>query len=181
MAYLIASVVQVGMLCGVNLLLTFGVVRRLREHADLLAGTPRVVDVGPPVPVGSVVGEFTVTTADGEVVTRDSLDGGTVVGFFSPGCGPCEELLPRFVEYAASEAGGGRRVVAVVAASDAEAGEIAMQLAPVARVVLEGAFGGPVSAAFGVRGYPALCVVDSDGTVTAGGSTVDALPATAQV
>jgi thiol-disulfide isomerase/thioredoxin len=177
-AYLIASVVFVGILCGVNLLLTFGVVRRLREHAELLAGTPRPVDNDSPVPVGSVVGEFSVTTADGEVVTRDSLDGGTVVGFFSPGCGPCEELLPRFVEYAASEA---VRVVAVVAAPDMQAGEMAAQLAPVARVVVEGAFGGPVSTAFGVRGYPALCVVDGDGTVIAGGSTMDALPVTAQV
>lgn len=178
MALLIAAVVLVGILGGVNLLLTIGVVRRLREHSELLAGTPRVVDNDPPVPVGSVVGEFTVTTADGEVVTRDSLDGGTVVGFFSPGCGPCEELLPRFVEYAASER---VRVVAVVAAPDVQAGEMAAQLAPVARVVVEDAFGGPVSTAFGVRGYPALCVVDGDGIVTAGGSTMDALPVTAQV
>jgi thiol-disulfide isomerase/thioredoxin len=180
MEYVIASVVLVGMLCGVNLLLTFGVIRRLREHAELLAGSPRVVDNDPSVAVGSVVGEFSVTAADGDVVTRGSLDGGTVVGFFSPGCAPCEELLPRFVEYAASE-GVGRRVVAVVAASDAEAGEMAAQLAPVARVVVEGAFGGAVSTAFGVRGYPAVCVVGGDGTVIASGSTMDALPATAQV
>jgi thiol-disulfide isomerase/thioredoxin len=180
MEYVIASVVLVGILCGVNLLLTFGVVRRLKEHAELLAGTPRVVDHDPSVPVGSVVGEFSIATADGEVIARDSLDGGTVVGFFSPGCGPCEELLPRFVEYAVSE-GGRRRVVAVLAASDAEAGEMVSQLAPVARVVVEGAFGGPVSTAFGVRGYPALCVVAGDGTVVAGGSTMDALPVTAQV
>jgi thiol-disulfide isomerase/thioredoxin len=179
MAYVIAALALVGMLCGVNLLLTFGVVRRLREHAELLAGAPQV-EIGSPVPVGSVVGEFSVATADGDVVTRDSLDGGTVVGFFSPGCGPCEELLPRFVEYAASE-GGGRPVVAVVAAPGAEAGEMAAQLASVARVVVEDAFGGPVSAAFGVRGYPALCVVDGAGTVAAGGSTMDALPVSARV
>lgn len=179
MAYLIAFVVLVGIVCCVNLLLMFGVVRRLREHADVLARAPRVVDNDPPVPIGSVVGEFTVTAAGGEIVMRDSLDSGTIVGFFSPGCAPCEELLPRFVEYAASE-GVGRRVVAVLAASDAEAGEMLAQLAPVARVVVEGAFGGPVSTAFGVRGYPALCVVDGDRTVIASGSTMDALPAIAR-
>lgn len=180
MAYLIASISLVGVLAGLNLLLTIGVVRRLREHAELLAEAPRVEN-GPPVSVGSVVGEFTATTVDEELITRDSLDGGTVVGFFSPGCGPCEELLPRFVEYVASETGGDRRVVAVVAAPDVHSDEMVAQLAPVARVVVEGVFGGPVSTAFGVRGYPALCVVDGDGTVVVSGSTVDALPVTAPV
>ncbi len=181
MAYLVAFVVLIGMACGVNLLLTFGVVRRLREHSELLAGTPRMVDDDPPVPVGSVVGKFSVTTVDGEAISRDSLDGGTVVGFFSPGCGPCEELLPRFAEYAASQAGGGRRVVAVVTAPDVEAEVVAARLTPVARVVADGTFSGPMSAAFGVRGYPALCIVGDGGTVTASGSTIDALRVSAPV
>jgi hypothetical protein len=37
MAFLAAELVIVGVLCVLNLLLTFGVIRRLREHEELIS------------------------------------------------------------------------------------------------------------------------------------------------
>ncbi|MEU1880589.1 hypothetical protein ABZ470_25050 [Streptosporangium sp. NPDC020072] len=43
---------------------------------------------------------------------RESLADDTVVGFFSPSCGPCRERLPRFVEYGGALSGGRRQRLA---------------------------------------------------------------------
>ncbi|MFI6599468.1 hypothetical protein ACIBHX_24715, partial [Nonomuraea sp. NPDC050536] len=76
MAYLIAVVVLVGVLCLLDLVLTLGVVRRLREHTKLVdALYEMVATMGAPAgpAVGEVVGEFDVTTVDGSRVSRELL------------------------------------------------------------------------------------------------------------
>jgi thiol-disulfide isomerase/thioredoxin len=180
MAYLTAAVVLVVLLCLLDLLLTLGVIRRLREHANQLAQLPPGLSAGFPeelgVPVGETVAGFAATTTSGELVSRELLASRTFVGFFAPGCGPCEEQLPGFVEYARAMPGGREQTLAVVIAGEGNAKdtEYLEQLAPVVRVVAE-APGGPVQSAFAVHGYPALYLVDDGGVVVAGGMSMHAL------
>jgi thiol-disulfide isomerase/thioredoxin len=98
------------------------------------------------------------------------------VGFFSPGCPACEDLLPEFVAYAESFPGGARQVVAVVEAIPQDAGRYVALLAPVARVVTDPPGHAVVVPAFGVRAFPGVVLVDATGSITAGGAGIAALP-----
>jgi thiol-disulfide isomerase/thioredoxin len=179
MAYLTGAVVLVGLLCLLDLVLTLGVVRRLREHTSLLEqrrGLPAGFSEPPGVPVGETVGGFVASTAGGEPVSRELLAGRTLVGFFAPGCGPCAEQLPVFIERARSMPGGRMEVLALVIGGDGSAAdqEYGERLAPVAQVVME-APGGPLQQAFRVSAYPTLFLVDTGGVVVAGGVSMSAL------
>ena len=174
MWYLTAAVILVGALCVLDLILSLGIVRRLREQDETLARLtgPRPASQAT-VPVGRRIGEFTATTFSGAVVSRDGMVGYQLVGFLSPGCRPCEQQLPRFLEYAERFPG---HVLAVVVADVADADEYTARLAPVADVVVE-KDGGTVVRAFAVTGFPAFCLLGADGVVTANGPTMAALPA----
>jgi thiol-disulfide isomerase/thioredoxin len=163
MAYLAAAVTLVGIIAAVDLLLTVGVVRRLREHSAELAGLrgPGAGDAG--LPVGTPVGDFTATDLTGRPVGVGS--GRTLVGFFSPGCGPCKERMPDFVAHAAGRPGGPGAVLAVVVGEAAEAAAMVDPLLRVATVVVEPE-DGPVQRAFGVGGFPTFVLVE-DGVVAA--------------
>ena len=165
MAYLVAAVVLVGAIATVNLLLTVGVVRRLREHTAELAAR-RDDPAGPAgLPVGAPVGEFAATGVSGRPVTRAMLDRPALVGFFSPGCAPCKEKLPDFVAQAARRPGGPDAVLAVVVGDPAEAAESVAALRPVATVVVEPE-DGPLQWAFAIGGFPTFVLVE-DGVVAA--------------
>lgn len=174
MALLIAAVCLLALLGFVHLVVTLAVVRRLREHAVLLAGRPAGRAGDTIAAAGTVVGGFTATSIDGEPLGNDGLAGRTLVGFFSPGCAPCRDAMPGFLDSARGVALGRDGVLAVVVGEPAEAAEHAEALAPVARVVVEPP-DGPLGTAFGVTGYPALAVVAADGTILASGITLDDL------
>ncbi|MFJ9113324.1 redoxin domain-containing protein [Streptomyces sp. NPDC102283] len=118
MSPLAAAVLAVGALAMVDLVLTVGVVRRLREHSDLLrqvsapaaampGGMSGIASVGTPVP------SFTAGPSDSPVTDRDLTDG-TLVAFFSPTCEPCRDKLPGFVARYADRPEEARQVLAVV-------------------------------------------------------------------
>ncbi|MEU4572835.1 TlpA disulfide reductase family protein [Nonomuraea sp. ATR24] len=161
MQYLVAAVVLLGVLSLLNLALTAGLIRRLRQFDAPARG----------VPVGHPVGGFTAQDTEGRPVARELLTGPTLVGFFTPGCEPCEDLLPRFVARAGALPHDCLAVVHAVRAEDAEG--YAARLAGAARVVVEGP-GGPVQRAFQVAAFPAVFLVGGDGTVLAG--DLDAIP-----
>ncbi|MEV4868065.1 TlpA disulfide reductase family protein [Streptomyces syringium] len=163
MPVMIAAVVLVGALCTLDLILTLGVIKRLREHTALLSEVSGNLPGRPPVlAVGAEIGEFTAVTVDGEVLTRASLAGDTLVAFFSPNCEPCQEMLPKFVAHARAAGGGRDRVLAVVVgATDRAAGQVA-ELSPVARVVVEGS-DTALTSAFEIKGFPALFTVAPNG------------------
>lgn len=165
MPYLVAAVVLIGLLCVLNLMLTMGVIRRLKQ-----TGGETVQHAGPPVVLkpGSRAGEFDAVTVDGEPVSQDTVTG--LVGFFSAGCEPCHKLLPSFVERA--RVLGRENVLAVVGGDDAEVVEA---LRPVARVVAED-YDGPVSSAFQNKWTPALYMLGSDRRVVATGGRMEDLP-----
>ncbi|MCF6471904.1 TlpA family protein disulfide reductase [Nonomuraea sp. MG754425] len=167
MEYLAAAVVVVGLLCMVNLLLMVGVIRRLRKLAARPAyGLPPTDGLA----VGERMPEFAATTTAGEPISHDLLGGPALVGFFTPGCEPCQELLPRFV--ARAREFHGQALAVVVATSAEDAAEEAEHLAGVARVVVEEP-GGALQDAFSVSGYPTVYVIDADGAVA--GTDLDAL------
>jgi hypothetical protein len=148
---MVYAVALVGGLCVFNLVLTFGVIRRLRELTDVA------------VPVGQPVGEFAARATNGDTVSRDSAQ---LVGFFSPGCQPCEECIPQFVDDPTE------RKLAVVVGEGGEA--YAERLALSAAVVVEPPTG-PVSQAFRVTSYPTLCLVGPRGVVLASGNSFQEL------
>lgn len=176
MPYLAAAVVLVGVIAVLDLLLTVGVVRRLREQAEVLRELRTTADADPVIevilPAGRTVADFTAGTLSGRTLSREGLSTATLVGFFSPHCEPCREQVPRFLAYAAGFDGA---VVAVAAGDPTETADLVAELAGVAEVVVQDE-NGPLEKAFGVHGYPALCLLEPGGRVVASGYGLDSLP-----
>ncbi|GAA2292446.1 hypothetical protein GCM10010149_45100 [Nonomuraea roseoviolacea subsp. roseoviolacea] len=154
-----AVVAMLAALLGVlNLALMLGVIRRLREHTELLSRAPEgTASIGR----GEAVDAFDAVTVDGETVSRESLLDGSVVAFFSATCAPCQERLPKFVAYAKTLPEGRRQALAVVIGEGEDLDGFVTALGPVARVVVEKA-SDPVNSAFGVQRYPVVLAVARD-------------------
>ena len=165
MAVIVAVVVLVGALCVLNLLLTLGVIRRLREHTDLIAESTSPPPGMPTLPVGRQVADYTATTTDGEPVSRDDLSGDTLVAFLTPTCKPCQEQMPELAKVAQVWAGGRDHVLVVIIGDSGEAAKYVKTLAPVARVVVEESLDSPITTAFEVAAFPLFGLVDGIGKV----------------
>jgi hypothetical protein len=148
LSYLWSAVAVVGIVSGLNLVLTMAVIRRMRD-----AGAP-------PAPI----------TAGERVELSGELTGASLFGFFSPSCGACKDQLPGFVRRAR-----GHVAVAIITGTPTEAVELEKELGGVARIVVE-PLDGPVARAFGVRMWPVFAVVDAGGTVLASATSLDGLP-----
>ncbi len=182
MSILIGAVAIVGALCLLDLLLSFGVIRRLREHTSLLAeasghGGPAraVIDLAD----GDSPAAFSATTTTGGLVTETS--GLRIAAFFSSSCSVCPGTVPPFAEFLASHGISRDVVLAVVQHDEGPLPAYLDELAGVCQVHVE-PNGGPVGDAFRVRGYPAFCVLDDDATVLASGydpASVLSVPASA--
>ncbi|MFE9613066.1 hypothetical protein [Streptomyces sp. NPDC006012] len=155
MIYLIAAVAFAGTLGALNLVLLLGVIRRLREHTDLLA--PGATDGRelPVIAVGERVGEATAVTESGAEISTARLADATVVAFFAPDCRPCREKVPAFAQFARHVPGGRDRVLAVVVDAAGDGSLFADALGEVAQVVVETP-DGPLSGAFQVRAFPTV-------------------------
>ncbi|MFI9152414.1 TlpA family protein disulfide reductase [Streptomyces sp. NPDC053367] len=160
MAVLAPVVALVGAVAVVNLILTYGLIRRLRTQG------PPSRPAGPidAASVGATAGPFSVQAVDGTALTREDLPDGALVGFFTPGCEPCTELLPRFVT-AVRRLGLPRNGVLAVVAPGAGQHAYSDELGGIARVTV-GDDALRVAEAFGITGYPVVCRVASDGRVT---------------
>lgn len=162
------AITLIGLLAAANLLLTFGVIRRLRQYPVEQADSGRRDDSAwgdVAASPGTAIAEFAATDADGRPVGAEMLTGRRLVGFFSPDCQPCKERLPEFLQVASQRPGGRDEVLAVIAASPARAADLLGRLRPVARVVVEQEEG-TVQQAFGVNGFPAFVAI-ADGNVVA--------------
>jgi hypothetical protein len=176
-AFLIALAVSGTTVTVLNLVLTVGVIRRLRQHTEQLAdlsamGAPVDIMIG----AGERVDPFAAATTDGEPVSRELLSGQTLVGVLSPDCGACKERLPDFVSRAEAFPGGRGQVLAVLAGDVEQVEPYRERLEPVARVVIEPAMGGPISTALRIQGFPSFAVLDPTGTVLGSGSDPHELP-----
>ncbi|NUT53326.1 MAG: TlpA family protein disulfide reductase [Saccharothrix sp.] len=164
MLFLITALVVVGVVALLDLVLTIGVVKRLREHTELLSARE---NPSPALRAGEAVGEFETSAVDGGRVSRELVTGETVVAFFSPTCRPCKEKMPQFVRYANAVPGGRDRVLAVVVGDEDAAAEFVSELSPVAQVVVEN-HEGAMSSAFKARAYPTVLMIGpgDDGRLT---------------
>lgn len=170
MSWVAAAIAVLFLLGAINLLLTLGVVRRLREYADVLSGMKSLVPSGGSrlLPVGESPGDFSTLTTDGETVSRSSLRDGSVVAFWGPHCQPCAAKLPALLELLASLPGGRQAALTVVQGGEAESAALVSRLRPVTRVVVE-PNAGPTASAFQARATPTLYVLDAEGRVRAAG------------
>jgi len=185
---LTAAVVLVGVLVLLDLLLTLGLIKRVRTHAELLDKVVNAAPASAPasaaavepgqLPLGRTVGEFAATTSEGLEISRESFDDGAVLGFFSTWCDTCAEQLPGFLAYA--EPLGRERVLAVVHGDEDKLVDLVARLSKVAQVVVEPEHG-PIAVATGVMGMPTMAVLDKDWQVTSSGYSSESLaPAAAR-
>ncbi|WP_431909715.1 TlpA family protein disulfide reductase [Micromonospora carbonacea] len=176
MPYVVAALVLVGAVALLNLVFTMGVVRRLREHSELLAKPSGSKADDGLIPAGQIVDDFATRSVSGDLVSRADIERDTIVAFFSPHCQPCIEKVPQFVSYVAGLPRGRRQVIAVVAADEMfEAADMVGKLGPVATVVAA-KDAKPMIDAFKTTGFPALYLMDDAGAVRAGGHSMSHLP-----
>ncbi|MFC5830680.1 hypothetical protein [Nonomuraea insulae] len=171
MTYLVVAVIGLTLLCVLNLVFTYGVIRRLREHGDVLAAG---VDCGagpePLLAVGEFVGEFSAVTTEGEPIDRDSLPGRTTIAFFSTDCDFCHEQLPVFIDWAAGCSDGSTGLLAVIEGAREDTAGMVADLRPVAKVVTVADPAAGIVTAFRVRAFPSFLHIEN-GVVR--GSTLD--------
>ncbi|MGN9919536.1 peroxiredoxin family protein [Micromonospora palomenae] len=173
MPYLIAAVVLVSALGLLNLLLNLAMIRRLREHTELLAKHAAIAGGGI-IQAGQSPGDFLATDSDGREVRRSDLVGEVLVGFFSTNCPACTDALPTFVTWATGLSGGRSKVFAVVNGEEPAAADLAAKLAGAARVIVEHSDSAIITA-FQVAAFPSWCRLD-DGTVRDSGTGLSRAP-----
>ena len=176
---LIGLATVLGLIACLNLLLTYGLIRRVREHDRQLAeagGGP--VSPAPGPRIGTPLRAFATETVDGLRLTeQDFTSGVAYLGFFSTTCPPCREQLPKFADTVTRH--GRSRTLVVVVTDDHPGGNEAGSFVEIARaaglvVVVEKPLG-PVAGALEVSRLPTMIVLD-DGVVAASGTSADRLP-----
>ncbi|MEU3454357.1 thioredoxin-like domain-containing protein [Micromonospora sp. NPDC006766] len=164
MALLTVAVVLVAALGLLNLVLMLGVIRRLREHTELLSDRPSP-QAEVMLEAGSTPGDFVSTTVDGQLRTRADIPPMTLMAFVSPACEHCEAQLPLLIDRARAMPGGTEHVwIVVVGKAGPEVDAYAAQFTGLATVFVEPG-SGPLPLAFEVKGYPAFALLDEQGVV----------------
>lgn len=169
-----AALVLVGLISLLNLLLTLGLVRRMRELESRPAATaprPSGFVAGP----GTAVGPRATVDVTGRPVPLPDPASLTVIGFFATDCPSCADSMPGFLTRAAGA--GPDRAIAVVTGARDDEDRYVRRLAPTVPVVADQA-ADELAAAFRVRAYPAFVLLGPDGTVRASGLSLDDLPVT---
>jgi thiol-disulfide isomerase/thioredoxin len=161
MPYLTAAVILLSLFSVGHMLVTLGLVRRIRTMATRTTAAPATP---PTLPMGTAPTEFAATSEDGRLFDRDGLAGDrTLVGFFSTTCEPCKDNAPRFVEYAKDF--DHDRVLVVIQESEAgQAREFRERYLAGADAVVEQA-NGPLAHAFTVEAFPTMYILDAEGRV----------------
>lgn len=173
MAILAAAIVIVGLLCLTDLLMTFGVIRRLREHTEMLTEASGQDASVTGLAVGEVPASFTAVGLSGEQVSGPA--GLRLVAFFTASCSACPGRVPPFVEYLRANRIARDEVLAVITGAQADSVSYLDSVREVATVCTE-AVDGEIDTAFQVRGYPAFCLLDATGSIQAVSHEPTALP-----
>lgn len=164
MAILTAAVVVVGLLCLADLLLTFGVIRRLREHTEQLAGFHAPQDA----PItdladGEAPAPFTAQTLTGAELSGPA--GLRMVAFFSATCSACPERVPPFLDYVRANQIDPDSILAVMINPNGDPVSYQEDVAKAARIAVE-SHDGEIATAFKVRGFPSFFLLDGAGSVS---------------
>lgn len=177
MFFLAVAVALVGALGVLNLLLSIGVVRRLRRHTELLAGRAPADDDVPAsaVSVGTRVGALRARSTLGAELVFEEEAAPLLVAVLSPDCSPCRERLPLLLEHVRRDPGA--RVLAVVLEEGGLEAEMVERLEPSVPVVVE-PWGGALPRLLEVEGTPSFVTV-THGVVTATSVFAPAAPGAA--
>ncbi|MGW4641188.1 TlpA family protein disulfide reductase [Sphaerisporangium sp. NPDC004334] len=167
------AIVFIGGLCVLNLALTYGVIRRLREQSATVVDGQRTIRAGI-ADVGTSPDPFSATFTDGRVFSSDKLPDWTIVAFFSESCAACHEGLPTFLRRAKELQVDNQEIISVVTGDERATVAMVRRLEKVSSVVVEPSDGSMVKA-FGVSQFPALCLLDGSGAVVATGWDLDSL------
>jgi hypothetical protein len=162
MPVLTAVVCLLGILCLLNLLLILGVLRRLREHGELLRNGAFIGDPGIGLEAGDRPSPFSATTTSGTQVSDTSEL--LLVAFFSTTCPMCTERVEPFARYIRSHEIAPERALAVIVQDSTAEAPFRPELEDVATVCVEPT-GGQLSTAFRVAGFPAFWLLGADGAV----------------
>jgi hypothetical protein len=179
MAILTAAVIVVGALCLLDLLLTFGVIRRLREHEEMIsksgpAAMPPTIGLRP----SERAAGFTAVTTGGDLLT--GAPGLRMAAFFSTMCSVCPERVEPFLAYLGGHQIAPHSVLAVAVTPGSDLPPYLDRLAAAAQICIEQE-DGELAKAFKVQGFPAFCLLDGDGAVVASSYDPANLPAPAPV
>ncbi|MFI7672207.1 TlpA family protein disulfide reductase [Actinophytocola sp. NPDC049390] len=163
MTVLTTAVVLLAVVTALHVLLTFGLVTRIRELQQQVAGMPAK---DPDLPrFGQVVAPFSVTDLDGDPISEADLAGPVQVGFFAAGCAPCTTMS----DWLAKEPPATRFIALIDGDPAADnTKRLIAKLSPLGRVALIDPEHTSVLA-FAITSFPTLLHLDS-GVVTASGS-----------
>lgn len=180
MPFLVAALVLVGGLCVVDLLLTFAVLRRLREHTEQLGRLSGASNSSPDLDrlLGRELPEFSTETVDGAVVSRKSVTGNVeLLGFFLPHCGTCHTQAPLFVDKARTIGAG--KALAVVTGSGSDTDDLVQTFRNVTDTVLDPP-GGELVSGLHIDAFPTFLRLDSGGVIVAAANSVEDLAEVSQ-
>jgi len=151
-----------------NLILTTGLVRRLRDFSARGEPEPQLrLPVAPGLSPGDAVPEFSTTSVAGHSVSTADLNGVPwVVGFFSSGCRACREHIVDYGDYVASLRSGSTAAIAVVVGTDPGGRDLVETAQHITELLVVEDLGGAVSRSFAVEAFPSFFAVDRSGRVS---------------
>jgi hypothetical protein len=170
MPYVVAGVLLVGTLCILDMLMTFAVLRRLRDHSTrfaMLSFAEKLGDTGylerfenRPLP------EFSVTTTEKAGLSSKAMAGRSwSIGFFSAGCAPCHEQAPAFGALGTDAA------LAVVTGTGKDAAELLDRL-PGEAVAVAGADATVLADLLDITMFPTFLELDDAGRILKAEATI---------
>jgi len=167
MAYVVAALTLLGVLCLLNLLLTLALLGRVADYARRSPSTTSThVSLLPP---GTPTPSFDVTSEDGRPVSQEDLKGApSLVAFLSPSCAPCHEQIPSLLSYIQEKALSRAHVLGVLQGDRTAAADMLKALAPVATIVFDGDHNA-LANTFEAWTVPAFYALDVDARVTYSG------------
>lgn len=175
MLLLAGGLAVVAIATALNLLLSVGLIHRLREvHRAMMEWSERVsinslrsgLRQGEPLP------EFSATTSSGSPLTREIMMGDSwLLGFFAGSCGSCRVELPRLTDIV-READSRFKSLVVIDGSAHQSADLLEMATPVGATVLE-EDNGTLSNLFGVRFFPTFFLTDREGRIAFGSNSVD--------
>jgi hypothetical protein len=169
MSIVIAAIVLVGTLCVLNLLLTFGVMRRLREHSAALSATSD--DTTSEASETLKLRKFVGKPLPEVVQYRPRL-----LGLFHGGCSTC---VVEAAHFARTSAGEGTNALAAIIGKAADSEALLDLLRDVPKIT------GPEAAQLmkqlELYIWPSFLRMDADGVVLSAGVTVEAVLEPSQV
>ncbi|GAB3165408.1 TlpA disulfide reductase family protein [Microbispora hainanensis] len=170
MEILAAAVTLLGALCGVNLLLTYGLIRKMQRLSLPADAGPGLEALPKP---GTQAPDFVAEGLAGEEISAERLDGSYLIGFFSVTCAPCRERLPEFTEFLSELPADTNAVIAIVGDGPDRENMIGMARRTTAHVIHEDNPSKLVES-FGVNRFPTLLRV-MDGYVASNATLVSQL------